>query len=99
MSKKTVVAALLGFVLVVSIFSSISSQGTKKTRDQIRIEVLEARLDVCAQALEIIADYKVLKGSKSKLRGISSNKYDFGPYETPTAAEMAWNNLRQKIVH
>ena len=94
MSKKTVVAALLGVVLVFSIFSSISSQGTKKTPDQIRIEVLEARLDVCAKALEIIADNKVLAGSKSALRRMS-HSYHLGSEH----AMNAWISLRHKIAY
>ena len=94
--KAVVVAVAVALVFL--LLSNIQSKNTKSP-EQIRIEVLEARLDVCAKALEIIADNKVLSGSKSDLRSMSSSYYQFGPYETPSAAEKAWRILKQKIAY
>ena len=91
MRKRAAGILVVAAVLAISLIGYLPSQSSTPEQD-LRIQILEARLAVCINALEIFADSKQLSGLKRDIRNMS-NPY----YNAPKEVQKAFYDLKWRL--
>lgn len=90
MQKRTAVIVVIAAMLAICIISYLPSQTPAQQQD-LRIQILEARLSACISALEIVIDCKPISGAKRDIRGMHTY------YNAPKEVQKAFYDLKWRL--